>query len=343
MAAAGLDPRRLIAGLIINPYFPTNLQLLYAHARMKITTSGFSTEVGKEWYPYNSLEFLGNSLVACVAMIVGYIGFDPSDRKRAHHSLFLLIFATMLMVMTAAWKRFVEYWPPFAVLFAAFSLQPWMQGARSTFTHLSTDILDELQPFLDRPTTGGLTNGSDAKAVWQAMAIGVIAVLLATALFFNLRVTRNDIASSERHAHYQKGAEWMRANIPAGELIFNTDWDDFPRLFYYDPSHKYLSGLDPTYLYDKDSKLSQLYNRITLGQEEDPGPLIRDRFGARYVFTDNFHQDFFNHAHGSGWFDVVYEDTECTILWIRDEKQQSEPDVAPAEETDQPAVETNNQ
>lgn len=332
-----------IAGLIINPYFPTNLQLLYAHARMKITTSGFSTEVGKEWYPYNSLEFLGNSLVACVAMVAGYIGFDPSDRKRAHHALFLLIFATVLMVMTAAWKRFVEYWPPFAVLFAAFALQPWLQGARSTFTQLSTDILDELQPFLDRPQTGTQPGNTDAKAVLQAIAIGVVAILLATALYFNLRVTRQDIAASEPHDHYRKGADWMLANIPAGQLIFNTDWDDFPRLFYYDPSHNYASGLDPTYLYDKNSKLSELYNRITLGQEEDPGPLIRDRFGARYVFTDNFHQDFLDHAHGSGWFEIVYEDTECTILRIRDQKEGTEPEEAePTEEIQEPAVNTNS-
>jgi hypothetical protein len=332
-----------VAGLIINPYFPTNLQLLYAHARMKITTSGFSTEVGKEWYPYSSLEFLGNSLVACVAMVAGYIAFDPSDRKRAHHSLFLLIFATVLMVMTAAWKRFAEYWPPFAVLFAAFALQPWLQGARSSFTHLSPDMLDELQPFLDRPQTGTRPGNTDAKAVLQAMAIGVVAILLATALFFNLRATRNDIASSEPHAYYQNGADWMRANVPAGELIFNTDWDDFPRLIYYDPSHRYMSGLDPTYLYDKNSKLSELYDRITLGKEEDPGPLIRDRFGARYVFTDNFHQDFFNNAHRSGWFEVVYEDTECTILWIRDQKEGSEPEqVEPTEEIQEPAVNTNS-
>ncbi len=168
------------AGLIINPYFPTNLQLLYAHARMKITTSGFSTEVGKEWYPYSSLEFLGNSLVACVAMVVGYIAFDPSDRKRAHHSLFFLIFATALMVMTAAWKRFAEYWPPFAILFAAFSLQPWLRGVRSTFTHLPPDMLDELQPFLDRPQTGNRPGNTDAKAVLQAIGIGVVAILLAS-------------------------------------------------------------------------------------------------------------------------------------------------------------------
>ncbi len=63
-----------------------------------------------------------------------------------------------------------------------------------------------------------------------------------------------------------------------------------------------------------------------MGEEEDPGPLIRDRFGARYVFTDNGHDAFFNNAVESGWFDIVYEDKECTILHIRDEKAEPQPE-----------------
>ena len=73
-------------------------------------------------------------------------------------------------------------------------------------------------------------------------------------------------------------------------------------------------------------------DRITLGQEEDPGPLIRDRFGARYVFSDNQHHDFFDHARASGWFDIVYEDTECTIMYIRDEKLAENPLGEPGDE-----------
>jgi hypothetical protein len=145
-------------------------------------------------------------------------------------------------------------------------------------------------------------------------------VVLSTFLFFNLRTASDEIAQSEPHDFYRAGAEWMRANIPPGQIVFNTDWDDFPRLYYYDPSHYYVSGLDPNYLYDQDQDLSRLYERITLGQEQDPGPLIRDRFGARYVFSDNTHHDFFDHARVSGWFDIVYEDMQCTIMYIRDEK-----------------------
>ncbi|HUE83494.1 MAG TPA: hypothetical protein VMM84_15420 [Pyrinomonadaceae bacterium] len=304
------------AGLVINPYFPQNLQLFYEHLRMKLTAADFSTRVGGEWYPYNSWEFLGNSLVACVAMVVGYVAFDPEDRKRSPHALFFLVLATALMIATARWKRSVEYWPPFAIIFAAFALQPWLDGARSALTRLPAEVLDDLQPFLDRD------DRNDGKEFIRMAIAAVIAVLLGVVLFFNLKVTIEDIGKSERHDYYRAGAEWMSTQIPPGQIIFNTDWDDFPRLFYYNPNHNYVSGLDPTYLYDRDPALSKLYDRITLGNEKDPGPLIRDRFGARYVFTDNHHDRFFENATESGWFEIVYEDTECTILRIREERDE---------------------
>lgn len=316
----------IIAGLTINPYFPRNLGLLYEHLRMKVTASDYATKVGGEWYPYNTWEFLGNSIVAVIAMIVGYVAFDASDRRRANHSLLLLLVSTTLMIMTARWKRIAEYWPPFAVMFAAFSLQPWLQGARSVFSQLPSDVMDELQPFLDRDFTPDVAKEVSASELWQTIAAAGIAVMLGIVLFFNLRVTVKDIAASEHHNHYKAGAEWIRSNVPSGQIIFNTDWDDFPRLFYFDPTHNYVSGLDPTYLFDKDPVLSQLYDRITLGDESDPGPLIRDRFHSRYVFTDNTHDRFYNNAIESGWFEIVYEDSDCTVLHILDYKSEPPPD-----------------
>lgn len=315
------------AGFVINPYFPKNLDLFYQHLKTKLVPSEFSTKVGQEWYPYTSWEFIGNSVVACVAMVVGYIFFDPADRKRAAHPLFFLIFATALMIMTARWKRMAEYWPPFAVMFAAFALQPWLVGIRSVLTGLPTDVLEELQPFLDRKEPGPQPIAEDRRELVRLIGAAVIGVILGVVLLFNLRVTVKDIQSSEPHSHYRAGAEWMRANVSPAQIVFNTDWDDFPRLVYYDPSHNYVSGLDPTYLFDKDPTLSRLYDRITLGEEEDPGPLIRDRFGARFVFTDNGHDKFFNNAIESGWFDIVYEDTECTILHIREDKGEPPPEI----------------
>jgi hypothetical protein len=310
----------ILAGLVINPYFPQNLQLMYEHARIKLTLSDYNTKVGGEWYPYDSWEFLGNTLVACVAMVIGYVALDPTDQKRGQHPLLFAIIATVLLIMMAKWRRIAEYWPPFAVMFAAFSLQPWLEGGRFSLPRLPNDIMEELEPFLDRDNTSGSDNEWSVREVVKILAASFVALLLSVALYFNIYATVRDIRQSEPHDYYRRGAEWLRAHVPAGHIIFNTDWDDFPRLFYYDSNHYYVSGLDPNYLYDKNPDLSQLYERITLGKEEDPGPLIRDRFGATYVFSDNDHHDFFANARASGWFEIVYEDEECTIMRIRDEK-----------------------
>ena len=320
-------------GLIVNPYFPHNLYLFYEHARVKITATGFATKVGNEWYPYDTHEFVMNCYVALGAMLVGYIAFDWSDRKRAQRPLYFLIFATALLLMIARWKRFAEYFPPFAILFAAFTLESFWRG-RAVFSHLPEHVLEDLQPFLDRPETTAIEKEQKQSDTWRFAKAAAVTVILAAAFFANFYRTVKDIHGSSdeqgeyRRDYYAKGAYWMRANIPAGELVFNTDWDDFPRLFYFDPTHVYVSGLDPTYLFDQNPELSKLYDRITTGDEEDPGPLIRDQFRARWIFSDNTsdHDAFYDNATRSGWFDVAYEDSDCRIFHIRDQK------AAPTEE-----------
>ena len=251
-------------------------------------------------------------------MLVGYLAFEPTERRRSLHPIFFLLFSTALMILNLRWKRISEYWPPFAILFAGFTLKPWLDGYRPYLSRLPSEVQVELEPFFDR--RGTTEKEPDLRDVVRVLGALLVAAVLSVFLVFNILACRDEIKQSEGHNHYRAGAEWMRTNIPPGQIIFNTDWDDFPRLFYYDDSHYYVSGLDPSYLYEKDPNLSRLYDRITLGQEENPAPLIRDRFGARYVFSDNNHHEFFEHARLSGWFDIVYEDTECTILYIRDEK-----------------------
>ena len=88
--------------------------------------------------------------VAFAAMLVGYIAFDWSDKSRAARPLFFLIFSTLLMIASFRSRRFVEYWPPFAILFAAFTLQTIFDGVRAGLGRLPEHVLDDLQPFLDQ-------------------------------------------------------------------------------------------------------------------------------------------------------------------------------------------------
>src|SRR5207237_9950113 len=80
-----------------------------------------------ECYSFTSWAFLQISLVASAAMIVGYIAFgyalSRGDRIRLQRPLLFLLFSSVLLLITIRSIRFMEYWPPFAVLFAAFTLQ----------------------------------------------------------------------------------------------------------------------------------------------------------------------------------------------------------------------------
>lgn len=361
-----------LAGLIINPYFPKNISLFIEHFLIKATLSNFTTDVGMEWYPYdNTWYLLGSCAIAFAAMVVGYIAYDSSDRKRAARPLFFLIFSTILMIASFRSRRWVEYWPPFAVLFAAFSLKPLLEGARAFIGRLPGELMEELQPFLDRHAPPGTVEGERRRDFWQeievaavgivlglvsyyfvlkqlvyppsgisltiiaivifaalvgfaayifwrrsftrAFAVVVVAVLVMV-INFNVRETRKSIEGDAAPDHYEASMSWIRENVPPGETVFNTDWDDFPKMFYYDTKHAYASGLDPTYLLDRDTqlkrdpKLAELYKKITLGNEDDPAPFIRNHFGARYVFSDDedIHDNFYAKAMGSGWFDQIH-------------------------------------
>jgi hypothetical protein len=327
-----------LLGFVINPYFPDNFRLMYEHLLMKVTAQDFTTTVGSEWYPYSTWEFLGNCGVALAAMLVGYVSFkDPSTEGR-QKAFLLMLFATLLMLANMRWRRFAEYFPPFAVLFAAFAADPLIRRAREFYT--------SREPLVESPEVEGESRTPEPARVenaraWEMIFVATAFVLLAAPMVWYARVTAQDIAGMGGPDLYKGGMEWLSKNAEPGELIVNTDWDDFPKLFFYNPKLAYVSGLDPTYLLDKDRRLAELHGRITIGRElkeeevANLGPLIRDNFCvgegdkrrcARYVFTDHEHEDFFNHALDSGWFEEVYTDGDCSILRVREQKGEPQPD-----------------
>ena len=281
----------IVAGLVVNPYFPKNLHLLWQHVLMKATSgSGYAVDVGVEWYPYDAWDLLRLSALAFVIFFTGLAAFEYRRRGRDLKPLFFLLVSLVLLLMMFKSRRFVEYWPPLAVVFAAFTISPRLaEFDRSWF-----------RPVRER-------------AVASVVA-AIVTVVVGAAMILTVAEARRDMKSEADPYDYKGASEWIATNVPAGAMIFNTDWDDFPMLYYYNQNNPYIVGLDPSYLYDRDKALWNLYARITLGEEDDPAPLIRERFGAEYVFTDNQHPDFMENATTSGKFEIVYTDAKTTVL-----------------------------
>jgi hypothetical protein len=274
-------------------------------------------------------------------MVVGYVSFKDSASGGRQRAFLLMLFATLLMLANMRWRRFAEYFPPFAVLFAAFAAEPLIRRARELYT--------SREPAAESPEAAGEARAYDPGRVenaraWEMIIVSTAFVLLTAPMVWYARVTAQDIAGMGGPDLYKGGMEWLSKNAEPGELIVNTDWDDFPKLFFYNPRLAWVSGLDPTYLLDKDRKLAELHGKITIARDlsdeevANLGPLIRDNFCvgegegrrcARYVFTDHEHEAFFNDALDSGWFDEVYVDGDCSILRLRPEKGEPRPDNLP--------------
>jgi hypothetical protein len=147
------------------------------------------------------------------------------------------------------------------------------------------------------------------------------------------------IASNDANDRYRRAMEWAtgadqngRENIPAGERIFNANWDDFPKLFFYNQKHSYVYGLDPIYLYSQDPELYKTLLSITEGRTDEAGPIIREKFGANYVFVDaRENEQMIAKLLDSGWADIIYEDDEARLLKIRGQKGEAPVDTNEAE------------
>jgi len=135
----------------------------------------------------------------------------------------------------------------------------------------------------------------------------------------NAQASLQDIKSAGR---YSQASSWLIQNTPIGARIFQTDWDDFPRLFFYNTWNTYLIGLDPTYLHLKDSDLFGLWVEITQGKEPTPSEQIYQRFAAEYVLTDLLHEKFIDQAGEDAGMKVVYRDEEAIIYRVFPPKNQ---------------------
>jgi hypothetical protein len=323
----------MILGNIINPYFPNNLRLFYEHAITKIKVgSDFAVAVGGEWYPFSGMELLTQLPVAMLAMLIGYILFVPRGGRLPEKATFFLMFTTLILAAQFRSKRFAEYFPPFAVLFAAFSWQAFTRWQASGLPE--EDFRRELEPYLDAPPerASGWRDAAKQAVVWT---IGFVLILYFLANAVGLQQLGIDygglmstIKGNDSNDRYRRAMEWAtgtdeegRENIPAGERIFNGNWDDFPKLFFHNQKHSYVFGLDPNYLYSQDADLYKLLTEITSGRADEAGPLIRTRFGANYVFVDaRENEQMVAKLLDSGWGEIIYEDDEARILRIREDK-----------------------
>ncbi|MEZ4593266.1 MAG: hypothetical protein R3D55_19290 [Chloroflexota bacterium] len=275
-------------GLIINPYFPQNIDFIVGHLLPKVGES--STPVGNEWSPYRTWTLVENSGVALLAVLGGILALGWREKRIDKATLSALGLTVLFGYMLFESRRFIEYFPPFALIFFALSAAPILREWLAAW--------GEKRPYL------------------LQLAPVAMLLLLAYPLYVGLSDGRELIADSSPADRYADATIWLHDNAPDGTMVFQTDWDDFTRLFFYNTNAVYTAGLDPTFMELEDEALFDRWVDITRGRVAQPGAAIRDEFGAAYVFSDLNHDDFMAEAEDDALLQEVYRDAYAVIYQV---------------------------
>ncbi len=305
-------------GLLINPYFPNNLIFTYRHIAAKLThTTG--VRVGSEWYPYKTTQLAENAGLALVAFLGGAFALGLHNRRMDARTAVTFFLSILFGAMLFKARHFVEYFPAFALIFAAIAWSPliqrWLEGEARRDNPPNLPLDQTLRRLPHRVPT----------QTWRSRTLAVLMVIvLLPTLWLNLNASRESVERSKPYQRYAEASAWLQTNTPAGARVFQTDWDDFTRLFFYNTHNTYTLGLDPTYMQLYDSDLYDTWVDISKGRIERPSEVISQMFGASYVLTDLKHKKFLREADEDPNLVEVHRDDYAAVFQVVQETAATE-------------------
>lgn len=290
----------LLAGLIINPYWPSNLYFYYQQIfQIGIINFGNRFPVGGEWYGTSLMSVVSSLphifILACLFSLLLFFNY----KKIGHLSWFSFLLSFVFLILTIKSKRYIEYLSPFLLLFVA-----------SAFTDVKKII------GWRKITTGWKKTGFFIKT-YLVLTCLVGCILIIPGIIRKTWDTK--MPTNWPLNKFAMASQWLRANTQPKAIIFHDDWDIWPPLFYYDDQNYYLVGLDSTFMYNYDPVLHQLFINLTGGQEKNQVvEQIKNKFGATWVFIGKKeHRDFINNLTLDPGAKLLYDDGEVNIFKLK--------------------------
>jgi len=264
----------VLAGLIINPYFPQNIQFSILDIfKIGIVNYQSILSVGQEWFPYTADGFLmacfpalltgGLALAFFIPGLISTKKMPPSEQVVAIFTFLFLAGGYSILCFKA--NRYVEYAVPFMVLETAvlspFAWNFWIK-----------EIWPIVQEFLKTSRLKTMALGLLLTIIFAGFAGGSVKTIIKNNEYYQAK-------------QYETATDWIKTHVPANETVFHNSWDYSLVLWYLDDTHYYLGGLDPTFMYDYDKTVYDLWDRLSKGEETDVEQ-INSVFKSRVVVID---------------------------------------------------------
>lgn len=315
----------LLVGIIINPYFPTNIffyKTLYLS--IALLTKGVTFGIGSEWLPISPVSIIQSNILFGVLFlctlswsVIQILHVCKKDFSQSpiltpsslsHISLFFGAFSILLFFFTMKSQRMSEYFIPISTCFIALSLSdliPSIASLKEVIKCMSPKHFVHIKIFV---------------SMLCMVAVGY-------AIQTNLEGYQALYAYTTDHTSYsfhsmQRLSEYMKRTVPANSIVATNDWSYFSQLFYYASEYRYLWGLDPTLTHDADPKrYDTLFSLMSSNKNgESVSEILKKDFGASYLVIakrDGAIQGSFSSAVAKNkTFKKLYEDEDSILYAI---------------------------
>jgi hypothetical protein len=260
-------------GLLVHPNFPQDISLLWVQiVKIGLQTPFNHVMLGSEWLPVTPAWMLASLALWLIVLGLGFTGLflarrEPFDHESARATVVFALPVAALLAMTFKSRRSVEYLVPALVLWI-----PWIWN------------------MVDLPKFRAVFQETLPAKV-RGWAPWILTVVVGALMVKNFQTTyltlHGDIYPD---SVYSDAFSAISSRATPNDRVFHSDWDEFPILWSLDERLKYVAGLDPTFLYEASSTLSDEYREVTWGQTTTtPAQVwsfVHDRINARFLFID---------------------------------------------------------
>lgn len=297
-------------GMVFHPHSHNLYSLLIDQIFRTGLGAGSVVPAGNEWLPFDLVWlFKSNILILTIwafsiILYVKAMYLELQNKRLQDYTLvtWLQITTLGLFALTLWHRRFIEYFIPFAVLASALTYQIYLQNIEWKNIKL---ILKS----------------------WQVKAASIIILtLLLVAFTYNIKSSAQSLKSGEGDKVYKNAAVWIQQNSDYGDIVLNTQWDQFPQLFYYNDKNYYIVGLDPTFMYINDS---QLYWQWRIIADDDNAQwesavqvkgIISEDLNAKFIIIDRDRNpnivDYLE-GEGNGIVEIGFSESSIFVYKLR--------------------------
>lgn len=235
-----------LIGVILHPASMNYFFVVTVHfwEVLYLKFSGVNLGVGNEIQMSSIFVFISNNFIVLAVFLIALALF-LSNKKYQQDFLILFFFliSTFWFLVSLILPRGIDFWLPFAWLFIAILFNKFNQSVE----------YGQIKDFIAKKVNLRIVS------IYLMAGLAIIVCYNLLQIYNYVQTSNN---SKDKDSNYQQVGDYLIAHTAPGEVVFYNEWGMWPRMFFYDDYNHYITGMDPTFLYEYSHQLFWLWSNI---------------------------------------------------------------------------------